>query len=121
MTWSRADDFFLMVSPWRVTSSRQLRLGEIDPVLDVDRVDVGIGAEREGDGERVAAVGADGRLHVEHVVDAVDLLLDRLGDRLLDHLGAGPGIAPGHLHLRRHDVGKLGERDREDRDAGRRA
>ena len=36
--------------------------------------------------------------------------------RLLDHLGARARIAPGDLDLRRHDVGVLRERDREDRD-----
>ena len=66
---------------------RQLGLGEADPVLDVDRVGVGIGADGEGDDERVAAVIAARRLHVEHVVDAHDLGFDRLGHGLLDHAG----------------------------------
>ena len=90
---------------------RQLRLGQVGPVLDVDRVDVGVGAELEGDRQRVAAVRAGGRLHVEHAVDAVDLLLDRLGHRLLDDVGTGAGIEARDLDLRRHDVREL-------RDAG---
>ncbi len=57
---------------------RQLGLGEIDPVLDVDRVDVRIAADLEADGQRIAAVIAAGRSHVDRFVDAVDLRLDRL-------------------------------------------
>ena len=46
------------------------------------------------------------------LVDADDLRLDRLRDGGLDHVGAGAGIAGRHLHLRRHDVGKLRDRHR---------
>jgi len=31
---------------------------------------------------------------LEHVLDAVDLLFDRRGHRIGDHLGVGPGIGP---------------------------
>ena len=89
MTCSSAADFLRMIRPCALTSCGQLRRGEAGAVLHVDGVDVRIGAEREGDGEGVAAVGAAGGLIVEHVVDAVDLLLDRLRDRGLDHLGVG--------------------------------
>src|SRR5262249_30960618 len=85
-------------------------------VLHVDGVDVRIGAEREGDGEEVAAVRAAGRLVVERVVDAVDLLLDRLRHRGLDHLGIGARIRGVEPDLRRHDVGELRDRYRSDGD-----
>ena len=62
---------------------RQLRQRGLHAVVDVDGVDVGIGAEREADGQVVAAVIAAGRLHVEHLVDADDLRLERLGDTAL--------------------------------------
>ena len=88
----------------------QLGLGQRDPVLDVHRVDVGVGAQGEGDGERVAAVIAARGLHVQHLVRADHLGLDGLGHGLLDHLGAGAGVKRGHLYLRRHDIGKLGHR-----------
>src|SRR3546814_2600040 len=39
--------------------------------------------------------------HVEHVVDAVDLLLDRRRHRLGDGLRGGAGIARRHRHRRR--------------------
>ena len=94
---------------------RQERRGELRPVLHVHRVDVGIGAERERHGEGVAAVGGAGRLVVERIVDAGDLLLDGLGDGRLDHLGIGAGIEGRHRDLRRDDLGKLRDRDLEDR------
>ena len=59
------------------------------------------------------------RRHVEHVFDAVDLLLDRRGDRLGDHLGRRAGIARADDDRRRHDVGILRRRQREVRDARR--
>jgi hypothetical protein len=65
---------------------RQLRQRGVDAVVDVDRVEIGVGADREADGQRIAAVAAAGRLHVDHLVDAVDLRLDDLGHALLDRL-----------------------------------
>ena len=100
---------------------RQQRRRELGPVLDIDRVDIRIGAEREGDGQRVAAVGAAGRLVIERIVDAVDLLLDRLGDGRLDGFRIGAGIERRQRDLRRHDVGKLRDRNHRHRDdAGQR-
>ena len=46
----------------------------------------------EGDRQAVGAVVGALRRHVHHVLDAVDLLLDRRGHGLGDHLGAGAGI-----------------------------
>ena len=89
----------------------QLRDGEAGAVLHVDGVDVRIGAERKGHVERVAAVGAAGGLVVDRIVDAVDLLLDRLRHRGLDHFGVGAGIVRGQRDLRRHDFRKLRDRD----------
>src|SRR5918994_3234749 len=115
MTWSRADETFWVVRPCRVTSSGSWGSARLTRFCTLTVLMSG-SVPSEGDVQRVAAVGAAGRLHVEHVVDAVDLLLDRLGDALFDHLGARPRIAAGHLHLRWHDVGILGDRNREDRD-----
>ena len=53
--------------------------------------------------QRVAAVARALRGHVEHVLDAVDLLLDRRGDRLGHDLGAGPGVVAVDLDGRRGD------------------
>ena len=93
----------------------QLGQGDLDPVVDVDGVDVRIGAEFERPGERVAAVVAADALHVDHLVDAHDLRLDGLGDRGFHHLGRGAGIGRRHRDLRRHDVGVLRDRDGEQR------
>ena len=83
----------------------KLRRGEAGAVLHVDGVDVRIGAQRERDVEGVAAVGTAGGLIVERIVDAVDLLLDRLRD----------------CDLRRHDIRELGDRNhRNGDDAGER-
>ena len=90
---------------------RQLRRGEAYAVLHVDGVDVGIGAERKRHREVVAAVGAAGGLVIDRVVDAVDLLLDRLRDRGLHHFGVGARIVGLHRDLRGHDVGELRDRD----------
>ncbi len=99
----------------------QLRRGETGAVLHVDGVDVGIGAEREGHVEGVAAVGTAGGLIIQRVVDAVDLLLDRLRHRGLDHFGIGARVGRGQRHLRRHDVRELCDRDHRDgNDAGQR-
>jgi len=89
----------------------QLRLGQRDPVLHVDGVDVRVGADGEADVERVAPVAAAGRLHVQHVVDADHLGLDRLRDALLHHLGAGSGVRALDLDHGRNDVRELGDRD----------
>ncbi len=95
---------------------RELGHRQIGAVLHIDRVDVRIRAEREGDGERIAAVVAAGGLHVEHVVHAVDLRLDRLSDGRLHHRCARAWIGRADRHLRRDDVGKLGDRDAGDGD-----
>ena len=71
---------------------RQARQRDLDAVVDVDGIDVGIGAELERGGERIAAVVAADALHVDHLVDADDLRLDRLRDRLVHDLGE---FAPG--------------------------
>ena len=70
----------MTVTPCRCTSCGQLGQRDLHAVVDVDGVDVGIGAELERAMQRVAAVVAADALHVDHLVDADDLRLDRLGD-----------------------------------------
>ena len=50
----------------------------------------------EGHRQRVVAVVGARRRHVHHVLDAVDLLLDRRGDGLGHHLRAGAGVLAAH-------------------------
>ncbi len=94
---------------------RQLRQRGRDAVLHQHLREVEIGADLEGDGERVGAVGGGIGLHVDHAFHAVDLLLDRQRDGVDHGARAGAGIARGHLHGRRHHVGILRDRQPEQR------
>jgi hypothetical protein len=87
---------------------RQRREGGGDLVLDQDLRFVGVGADREGDDQGIGAVVRARRLHVEHVFDTVDLLLDRQGDGVDKSHGARAGVACRHLHGGRDDVRILG-------------
>ena len=86
-----------------------MRHGQRHAVLHHDQRRVQIGAHVEGDRQRVGAVVAHLRRHVEHALDAVDLLLDRRGHRVGHDLGAGAGIGDRHLDRRRRDLGILGD------------
>ena len=96
---------------------RQLRQCAGDAVLHQHLREVEVGTDLERHRQRVGAVGAAIGLHVQHVLDAVDLLLDRQRDRVDDGLGAGAGIACRDLHRRRHHVGILGDGEFEQRHA----
>ena len=100
----------------RLHRLRQGRQRARDTVLHQDLRGIEIGADLEGHGERVGAVAGAGRLHVDHVLDAVDLLLDRQRHRIHHRARAGAGIARRHLHGRRHDVGILRDRQPVERD-----
>src|SRR3984893_937882 len=78
--------------------------GDLDPVIDVDGVDVRIGSELERSGERIAAVVAADALHVDHLVDAHDLGFDGLGDGRVHHAGIGAGIEGGDGDLGWNDI-----------------
>ncbi len=95
---------------------RQLRHGERHAVLHHDEGRVHVGADIEGDGQGVRAVVAHLRGHVEHAVDAVDLLLDRRRHRIGHHRSAGPGIVDGHRDARRRDPRVLRHRKVNERD-----
>ena len=95
---------------------RQPRLRLRDAVLHQLLRLVGIGAELEGDGQRHQAVGRRLAAHVEHVLDAVDLLLDRRRHGLGDDLRIGAGILRAHHHRRRHDLGIFGDRQHAQRE-----
>ena len=94
---------------------RHLRERHLDPIVDVDRVDVWIGAKLERNKQRITAVVAGDALHVDHLVDADDLRFDHLRNRGIDHLGGGSGIARRHRNLWGNDVGKLRDRNCEKR------
>jgi hypothetical protein len=93
---------------------RQLRDDGLHTVVDIDRVDVGIGAKLETDHESVGAVIAVRALHVDHLVDTDDLRLQRLRHCCLEHLRGRAWIPGGDLDLGRHDVGELCDRNPEE-------
>ena len=88
----------------------QPRLGDRNPVLHQHLRLVEVGAELEGDGELHRAVARRIGGHVEHVLDAVDLLLDRRRDGCRDGLGVGARIDGGDDDGRRRDLGILRDR-----------
>ena len=112
----KSGDDFSVTTPMRCTSCGQARQRLRDAVLHLHLRVVEIGAEREGDGQRHPAVGGRLREHVEHVLDAVDLLLERRGDGLGDDLRIGARIGRAHDHRRRHDLRILADRQLEERE-----
>ncbi len=94
---------------------RQARLRDGDAVLHLHLRRIEIGAELEGHRNGEAAVARRIRGDVEHVLDAVDLLLQRRSDRCGDDLRARAGILPGDVDDRRRDLRIL--RDRQARPA----
>jgi len=88
----------------------QLGLGDRHPVLHQHLGHVEVGPQREGDVEVHLAVVGTLRRHVQHVLHAVDLLLDRRGHGVGDDLGVGPGIDGRDLDGRGHDLRVLGDR-----------
>ena len=92
---------------------RELGLGRLHPVLDVDGGHVLRVADVErGHDVRHAVAGAVGVV-IDHPLGAVDLLLDRRGDGPGDAQGVGPGVGRGHLDLGRGDLGILRDRQQE--------
>ncbi|MNI33592.1 hypothetical protein D3C73_875500 [compost metagenome] len=88
----------------------QFRLGQGDAVLDqhLGRIQVGARLERHGDGHR--PVRGRGRGHVDHALDAIDLLLDRRGDGLGQGLSRGAGVGRADVDRRGGDLGILRQR-----------
>ena len=96
---------FLGVDALELHLRRQLRQRECDAILHEHLRQVHVGADLESHRQCVVAVVGGLRRHVEHVLDAVDLLLDRGGDGIGHDRGVGARVARGHLHRGRRDVG----------------
>jgi hypothetical protein len=88
-----------------------------DLVLYQHLREIEIGADLERDRERVGACVRAVGLHVDHLLDAVDLQLDGQGDIVDDDRGAGTRVGRGDLDRGRHDVGILGDRQGHQGDA----
>src|SRR6476469_5128864 len=86
---------------------RQPGLRDADPVLYLDLCDIEIGADVEADRNREPAVAGRVRGHVDHVLDAIDLLLDRRHHGGGNDIGACAGILTRHCDGRRRDLGIL--------------
>ena len=88
----------------RLDLGRQTRQGRGDAVLHQLLRLIEIGAELEGDGDLQVAVTGGVRRHVDHVLDPVDLLLDRVGHGLGDGLRRGARIGQGDVDRGRDDL-----------------
>ena len=88
----------------RLTDLRQDLVGGRDRVVGEDDVEL-----------RLPRTGIQG-VHVLHVVNAVDLLLDRRRHGLLHRHRVGTGIGGRHLDLGRNDVRELGDGQSEQTD-----
>ena len=109
----RSGEDFSVVTPSRLHVVRQARRRDRDAVLHEHLRRIEIGAELEGDGDRHVAVARRVGRHVDHVLDAVDLLLDRRRDGGGDRLGVGARIGRAHHDRGRGDLGILGDRQAE--------
>ena len=101
--------FLLHIDALGLDGIGQLGERDGDPVLHQHLGEVQIGADLEGDDQGIGAVAGAGGLHIDHMLHAVDLLLD--GERHGVHHGggAGAGIARRHRNGGRDDIGILGD------------
>ncbi len=78
-----------------------------------DLRDIEVGTERKGDGELQITIGGRLTVHIEHVLDAVDFLLERRRYRIADDFGGSAGITRADDNRRRCDFWILGDREGE--------
>ena len=82
-------DFFLIVMPWFCTEVGSCGMASDTRFCTMTRAVFRSVPRSKVTVRCVRAVVAHLRGHVEHALDAVDLLLDRRGDGVGHHLGAG--------------------------------
>ena len=93
----------------------QLRLGLRDAVLHLHHVHVAVALDLEGDLELVGAVVRTAPRHVEHIINAVHLVLDRHRDGV-EHLArVGAGVGVGDRNRGRRELRILRHRQASDR------
>ena len=85
----------------------QTSLRRVDAVLNVDGGQIGIAIQIEGGDDAAGSVIAARGSDVLHSLGAVDLLLERNGDRAFHGLGACSDIDAGDAHLRRRQIWEL--------------
>src|SRR5208337_2210864 len=89
---------------------RQPWLRDGDSILYLHLRDVEVGAELKAYRDGETPVGSRVRRDIQHVVDAVDLLLDRCDHGGGNDVGISPWILAGHIDDRRRDLGILRDR-----------
>ena len=95
---------------------RQPRLGDGDTVLHQHLRLVDVRPRLEDDADRYLPVARRLRVDIEHVVNAVDFLLDRRRDGFCNHLRRGAGISGVNADGRRRYFGIFGDRQEAQRD-----
>ena len=108
--------FFLDRDALGLHRVRQLRQRAGDAVLHQHLREIQVGADLEGHDQIIGAVRRAGGLHVQHVLDAVDLLLDRQRHGVDNNARTRARIDGRHLHRRRRDVRILRDRQIDQRD-----
>jgi hypothetical protein len=87
--------------------------------LDQHLGEIQVDSRLECHGQRVRAVVVGLRYHVEHVFDAVDLLLERRSHGFGDDPGIGARVIALHHDAGRRDLGILGDRQVDNGDGAR--
>ncbi len=103
-------DFFFVVTPIRLTSSGSLASATETRFCTSTWAVSRFGAQLEGHVQEHLAVVRAARRHVQHPLDAVDLLLDGRGHGGGHRLRIGAGIDGRDLDRRRGHLGILGDR-----------
>src|SRR3546814_1971953 len=93
----------------------EMRISDWSSDVCSSDLDVGIGSLFEGERDRHGAGGFAGRRHVTQMIDPLHLLLDHLGDGVLERLGRGAGINGVDRDRRRSERRELGYREPQDR------
>ena len=87
----------------------------LDTVLRQHLCDVQVGADAEGNRDREPAVSGRLTAHVEHVLDAIDLLLERRRHGARHRIRGCARIHRGDLHCGRDDFRVLCDRQNRER------
>ena len=85
--------FLLDGDPLPLHLIRQARQRDLHAVVDIDGIDIGVGAELERADQSVAAIVTADAFHVDHLVDADHLGFDRLGNRGIDNSAVAQSAA----------------------------
>ena len=89
---------------------RELRFGQLLPILCLHLCDIDVGPDLKRQPDRQVTVIGARRVEIEEIINAGELQFDGARDRLRDHLGAGAGIVGFDLHHGRRDRRELRDR-----------